>query len=267
MSTTYDLGIIGAGAMGAALARGFVTGGAASCGQIMVSDVREEVRTTLAAEGFAATADNQQLVDQSAVILLVVKPQVLAEVLKPLRIDPGKLVISFAAGVTLARLAELLGDGRPLIRVMPNILAVVSEAASAYTGNAYATEAHLELARQLLCGIGTAVPVEEKLMDAVTGLSGSGPAFVASFAEAMIDGGVAAGLPRAQAAQLAAQTIRGVGRWLQETGQSPAQLKDLVTSPGGTTIAGLRRLEGGGLRSAIIEAVVAAAERSRELGK
>ena len=267
MAHAYELGIIGAGAMGSALARGFVAGGAVSCDRVIISDVRDEVRDALAAEGFAATADNQQLVDQSATLLLVVKPQVLADVLKPLQIAATQLVISFAAGVTLARLTELLGDDRPLIRVMPNILAVVSEAASAYAGNAHATAAHLDLAQQLLCSIGTAVQVEEKLMDAVTGLSGSGPAFVAVFAEAMMDGAVAAGLPRGQAALLAAQTIQGVGRWLLQTGQSPAQLKDLVTSPGGTTIAGLRALEDGGLRSAVVEAVVAAAERSRELGK
>jgi len=253
--------------MGAALARGVVAGGELSAGQVIVSDLQAELLAPLGEQGLATTSDNEQLVRQAETILLAVKPQVLAEVVKSLPWQADQLVISIAAGVTLARLGELLGAPQPVIRVMPNILATVGEAASAYAGNAAATAAHLERAQRLLSSVGTAVRVEEKLMDAVTGLSGSGPAFVAAFAEAMIDGGVAAGLPRDQAALLAAQTIQGVGRWLLETGRSPAQLKDMVTSPGGTTIAGLRSLESGGLRSAIIEAVVAAAERSRELGK
>jgi pyrroline-5-carboxylate reductase len=267
VASEYELGIIGVGEMGGNLAIGFVDSGQIAAGQIIVSDLRDDLLVFLGERGMATTRDSQQVVAQAATVLLAVKPQVLPEVCRSLRLQPDQLVISIAAGVTLARLGELVGETQPIIRVMPNILAAVSEAASAYVGNGQATEAHLDLAEGLLSSVGTAVRVEEKLMDAVTGLSGSGPAFVAAFAEAMIDGGVAAGLPRQQAASLAAQTIKGVGQWLLEGGPSPAGLKDKVTSPGGTTIAGLRALERGGMRSAVIEAVVAAAERSRELGK
>lgn len=267
MTAAYELGIIGAGEMGGNLATGFVASGCLAAGKIIVSDLRDDLLEAHAQRGLATTHDNQQLVEQSRTVLLAVKPQVLPQVAAGLRLQPGQLVISIAAGVPLARLGELLGGERPIIRVMPNILAAVSQAASAYAGNEFATAEHLDLTDRLLSCVGTAVRVEEKLMDAVTGLSGSAPAFVAAFAEALIDGGVAAGLPRHQASSLAAQTIKGVGQWLLDGGLAPAALKDKVTSPGGTTIAGLRALERGGMRSAVIEAVVAAADRSRELGK
>jgi len=267
MATAYELGIIGVGEMGGNLAIGFVDSGQVAADRIIVSDLREDLLTFLGGRGMATTRDNQEVAEKSETVLLAVKPQILPDVARGIRLRPDQLAISIAAGVPLARLGELLGEGQPIIRVMPNILAAVAQAASAYVGNAHATEAHLALAQALLSSVGTAVRVEEKLMDAVTGLSGSGPAFVAAFAEAMIDGGVAAGLPRHQAVALAAQTIKGVGQWLLSGGPTPAGLKDKVTSPGGTTITGLRALERGGMRSAVIEAVVAAAERSRELGK
>jgi len=263
----YELAIIGVGEMGGNLAVGFVDSGQVAAAQIIVSDLRDDLLFPLGERGLTTTRESGRAAAQAATVLLALKPQVLPAVCPALRLQPDQLVISIAAGVTLARLGEMLGEERPIVRVMPNILAAVSQAASAYVGNAHATEAHLALAQRLLASVGTAVCVEEKLMDAVTGLSGSGPAFVAAFAEAMIDGGVAAGLPRHQAVSLAAQTIKGVGQWLLAGGVSPAGLKDKVTSPGGTTIAGLRALERGGMRSAVIEAVVAAAERSRELGK
>lgn len=263
-----QLGIIGAGAMGGALARGFITNGALAPDQVLVADTRPEALSSLAdACGVRTTTDNAQVVASCETVMLAVKPQVLAEVLKPLGFAPNQLVISIAAGVSLARLAEVLGEGQPVVRVMPNILATVAEAASAFAGNAQVTAEQLAQVEGWLGSVGTAVAVEERLMDAVTGLSGSGPAFVAVFLEALVDGGVMAGLPRAQALQLAAQTLVGVGRWALETGASPAGLKDQVTSPAGTTIAGLRALEAGGLRSAALEAVLAAANRSRELGK
>lgn len=267
MASAYELGIIGVGEMGGNLAVGFVDSGQIAPERIIVSDLRDDLLALLGERGLATTRDNQELVAQAETVLLAVKPQILPDVARGLSLRPGQLVISIAAGVTLARLGELLGDGQPIIRVMPNILASVAEAASAFVGNAHVTEAQLDTAQALLASVGTAVRVDEKLMDAVTGLSGSGPAFVAAFAEALIDGGVAAGLPRAQALTLAAQTIKGVGQWLLTSGRSPANLKDMVTSPGGTTITGLRALERGGMRSAAIEAVVAAAERSKELGK
>lgn len=268
MALAHQLGFIGAGQMGGSLAAGIVEAGLLSAGDIIVSDLQDDLLAAMKQRGMATTRDNQELVDAAETVVLAVKPQILAQVMEPLRLREGQLVISIAAGVTLGRLGGLLGEQQPIIRVMPNILAAVSEAASAYAGNAFATDEHLALAQRLLSGVGTAVRVEEKLMDAVTGLSGSCPAFVAVFAEALIDGAVVAGLPRPQATLLAAQTVAGVGRWLlAEDGPSPAGLKDKVTSPGGTTIAGLRALESGGMRSAVMEAVIAAAERSRELGK
>lgn len=267
MGDTYVLGVIGAGAMGGALVRGFIANGALRGDQIIVSDVREDLLAGLAdANGVATTTDNQRLIDSSSALLIALKPQVIQVVLEPLVFPADQLIISIAAGVSLNKLAALTSLQQPLVRVMPNMLATISEGAAAYAGSALVSAEQLALVARLLGSVGTAVAVEEKLMDAVTGLSGSGPAFVALFAEAFIDGGVAAGLPRADAVRLAAQTILGVGRWLLETESSPAVLKDLVTSPGGTTISGVRTLEQGGLRSAVIEAVVAATQRSRELG-
>lgn len=224
------------------------------------------LQTAESALGVRTTSDNQQVLDEAAVVLLAVKPQVLGAVLEPLNFRPDQLVLSIAAGVTLAKLTALTAETQPLVRVMPNILATVAQASSAWAPNAHVAPEQAELVQSLLDSAGVAVKVEERLMDAVTGLPGSGPAFVAVFAEALIDGGVAAGLPRAEAAKLTAQLIRGVGEWLLQTGGTPAQLKDMVTSPGGTTIAGLRAAEAAGLRSAAIEAVVAATQRSKELG-
>jgi pyrroline-5-carboxylate reductase len=162
VSYTYRLGIIGAGAMGAALARGVVTGGELSPGQIIVSDVQAGLLAPLGEVGLATSLDSQQLAQQAETVLLAVKPQVLATVAKSLSLQADQLVISIVAGVTLAHLGELLGEQQPVIRVMPNILAGVSASASAYVGNAAATEAHLELAQRLLSSVGTAVRVEEK---------------------------------------------------------------------------------------------------------
>lgn len=265
--STYQLGVIGTGAMGSALVSAVIKAGTLPAGQVVVSDVRQEALDAFsAATGAATTTDNQRVFDEAETVLLALKPQILATALEPLRPRPGQLIISIAAGVSLGKLAGMLGDNLPIVRVMPNILATVGAAASGYAGNALATAEHLALADRLLTSAGAAVRVDEKLLDAVTGLSGSGPAFVAVFAEALADGGVVAGLPRDDAAKLTAQIIMGVGKWLLENPAGPAALKDMVSSPGGTTIAGVRALEAGGFRSAAIEAVVAAAQRSRELG-
>ncbi|MEN6402277.1 MAG: pyrroline-5-carboxylate reductase [Armatimonadia bacterium] len=265
--STYQLGVIGTGAMGSALVAAVIRAGAVPANQVLVSDVRPEaLEAFAAATGAATTTDNQRVLDECDAILLALKPQILSVALEPLHPRPGQLIISIAAGVSLAKLAGMLGPDQPLVRVMPNILATVGAAASGYAGNALATAEHLAFADRLLSSAGAAVRVDEKLLDAVTGLSGSGPAFVAVFAEALADGGVVAGLPRADAAKLAAQIIMGVGKWLLENPAGPAALKDMVSSPGGTTIAGVRALENGGFRSAAIEAVVAAAQRSREVG-
>ena len=258
---------IGCGAMGTGMMTALTRNGALAPDQIIGADVDAGRLRPLADLGIATTDDAQAAVGSADVVLLAVKPQVLDAVMADIAgAVEGRLVISIAAGVPLARYAVALGSETPVVRVMPNVLCVVGEAACAYSPNAACSPDQIEFVAGLLDALGTAVLVDERLMDAVTGLSGSGPAFVAVFAEALIDGGVAAGLPRTQAAKLAAQTLLGVGRWLQETGEAPAALKDMVTSPGGTTIAGLRALEDGGLRSAAIEAVIAAAERSRGLG-
>lgn len=267
MSRQYTLGVIGVGAMGGALVRGFVDRGALSPAETLVADTRPEAVQPLSQTAGVAIADsNEQVVSQSAAVLVALKPQVLPEVLPALPWRAGQLVISIAAGVSLERLQQHTRPDQPVIRVMPNILAAVAEAASAYACNDRVSGEQLDFAQRLLASVGTAVRVPERLLDAVTGLSGSGPAFVATFLEALVDGGITAGLPRTDALQLAAQTVLGVGRWVLATGGSPAQLREQVTSPGGTTIAGLRALEAGGLRSATMEAVIAAARRSQELG-
>ncbi|MBM3498728.1 MAG: pyrroline-5-carboxylate reductase [Armatimonadetes bacterium] len=263
------LGIIGAGRMAEALLRGWLAARKFAREDVLASDVDAKRRKLFSGKLKVDTTDDNAAVARHAeVLLLAVKPQVLERVCAPLagELRPGAWVISIAAGVRLARLEETLGADRPIIRVMPNILHTVRAGVAALCGNGAVTPEQLDHALDLFRALGTAEVVEERLMDAVTGLSGSGPAFAAVFVEALADGGVAAGLPRSLALPFAAQTVLGTAKWVLK-GQSPAGLKDLVTSPGGTTIAGLRALEAGGLRSAAIEAVAAAAGRSEELGR
>lgn len=264
----YALGVIGVGNMGAALVAGFVKREVLAPGEVCLCDLAAERVATLSGElGVVAADDARALVSQSGAVLLAVKPQSLPDLLASLSgaFHDDQLVISIAAGVTLAKLRSLIGEGVALVRVMPNILCTVQESASAYAPSPEVSSEQLAFVDSLLASVGLALPVEEKLLDAVTGLGGSGPAFAAVFCEALADGGVAAGLPRQMAERLAAQVLVGTGRWILEKG-SPAQLKDQVTSPAGTTIAGLQRLEAGGLRAAALRAVVAAADRSAELG-
>lgn len=264
----YRLGIIGAGAMGRALLNSAIRGDVVGADEVIASDINPVCRTAAEDLGCYATDDNRAVVRSAEVLLIAVKPQVIRQVLGDLRDDfrEGQLLISIAAGVSLATLREAIGDRPALVRVMPNICCTVGAAASAFSADERVTAEQSGFVCELLAAAGEVVSVREELLDAVTGLSGSGPAFVAVFIEALADGGVAAGLPRDQAQKLAAQTVLGAARWVMEGNASPAQLKDLVASPGGTTIAGLRALEDGGLRAATISAVVAAAERSRELG-
>jgi len=266
-SKCYELAVIGCGAMGSGMVSSLVEAGAIPAEQIVAADIDESRRKAMQELGVATSNTASEAASDAATILLAVKPQVLDEVLGDIAGAVGsRLVITIAAGVRIARYEAMLGEQTSIIRVMPNILCTVGEAASAYCANAACSAEQVAHVDELLNAVGTAVAVNEELMDAVTGLSGSGPAFVAVFVEALIDGGVAAGLSRDQAATLAAQTVSGTGRWLQESGCSPSALKDMVTSPAGTTIAGIKALEKGGLRAAVIEAVVAAAKRSRELG-
>ena len=203
------------------------------------------------------------------VLVLAVKPGQADEVLSEIsgHFSGEHILISIAAGVPLARMQKILGAGARIVRVMPNTPALVSAGASAYALSAGAQPGDAALARQLLSTVGEAFEVKESLLDAVTGLSGSGPAYAFLMIEALSDGGVAAGLPRDTATRLAAQTLLGSARMVLETGLHPGALKDMVTSPGGTTIEGLHELEKGGVRAALMNAVRAAADKSRRLGQ
>ena len=266
------IGLIGAGQMATALANGFVKAGLTTADRLLASDVDEHARQRFAqAVGAATTADNALVVAQSEVIILAVKPQQMPQVAAGLRsklsANAGRLIVSIAAGVRLASLSEWLGPGLRLIRVMPNTPCLVGQGACAYSLGEHATAEDGALVGRLLGALGSAWQVEEKLLDAVTGLSGSGPAFVYLMIEALSDGGVKMGLPRAIATQMAARTVRGSAEMVLSTGEHPAVLKDRVASPGGTTIAGLQALEEGGLRAALMAAVEAATRRSIELGR
>lgn len=264
----YRLGIVGTGVMGRALLNAAVRSKMLGAGEIIISDVSAACRLEAESTGCSATDDNHSVVENAENVLVAVKPQVIREVLGDLQevFRPDQLLISVAAGVSLATLREAAGPAPKLVRVMPNICCTVGEAASAYAVGADVTEEQKQFVEQLLSAAGEAVSVEEGLLDAATGLSGSGPAFAAVFIEALADGGVKAGLPREQAERLAAQTVLGAARWVLDSDDGAARLKDMVASPGGTTIAGLAALESRAFRAAVMEAVVAAAERSRELG-
>ncbi len=264
----YQLGVIGTGMMGAGLVRGFIAAEAVAGDDILAYDIDSQRLADLVAEvGVVAAEDNQTVVEQSQTVLIAIKPQLIAQVLAPeaAGFAEGQLLISIAAGIRLAQLREMVGPQPALVRVMPNILCAIGQGAAAYSLDDKVTVAQQQIVEKLLGSVGTVAQVEERLMDAVTGLSGSGPAFAAVFIEALADGGVTAGLPRDVALQLAAQTVAGAGQWVLDEG-NPARLKDQVTSPGGTTAAGLAQLEAHGLRSAALEAVVAAARRSEQLG-
>lgn len=235
--------------------------------RVLVSEPQAQRRTFLAEQyGVGVTDDNAAVVARSAVVLLAIKPQVF-EAIAPVLAQGAseQLVISILAGVPLARL-EAACPGRSVIRAMPNTPATVGAGITAIAPGQHSQPTHLELAHRLFAAVGEVVDVPEPLMDAVTGLSGSGPAYVALLIEALADGGVWAGLPRATALKLAVQTVRGTAELLQTTGMHPAELKDRVSSPGGTTIAGVAQLEQAAFRAALMNAVQAACRRSQELG-
>jgi pyrroline-5-carboxylate reductase len=263
------IGFIGAGQMATALAQGLVRAGLASSSQVVASDPFVEARTRFEhATGARTTADNLEVAASSDVLFLAVKPQHMLGVLRQLRgtVSARALVVSIAAGVRLAVLAEALGPGVRLVRVMPNTPCLVSRGACGYCLGEHATADDGRLVQQMLEVVGIAFQVEERLLDAVTGLSGSGPAFVYVMIEALSDGGVRMGLPRPIATALAAQTVRGAAEMVLSGGEHPGVLKDRVASPGGTTIAGLQALEAGAVRAALMAAVEAATRRSVELG-
>ena len=261
------IGFLGAGAMAEALAGGLVAAGA-DAELLMASDPdparRKHVQETL---GVRTTADNSEILAQSDVLVVAVKPDRVRHVLAKLQGDHSRpLWISIAAGVTLHRLKAALTAGARIVRAMPNTPAQVHAGATAFCCNSMVRDDDRAVTRSLFEAVGTVwEAANEDQMDAVTGLSGSGPAYVFVFLEALADAGVRMGLPREAAQALACQTVFGASKLVMETGRHPAELKDQVTSPGGTTIAGLHRLEAGGLRAAIYDAVEAATERSREL--
>ncbi len=264
-------GFVGSGKMASALVRGMIRAGTADPASITVSDPIEAARTSLAVEtGTTAAVDNRVVAAASDVLVLAVKPQSMAGVLEELRpaVTPEHLIISIAAGISIATLANGLGtDPRRIVRVMPNTPALLGEGASGYCLGPHARPEDDAVVRSCLDAVGLSFRVAEPLLDAVTGLSGSGPAFAYVIIEALSDGGVRMGLPREISTALAAQTLLGAAKMVLETGLHPGQLKDQVTSPGGTTIAGLHALERAGVRAGLIDAVEAATKRSAELGR
>ncbi len=263
------IGIIGAGAMGGALCRGMVKSEAVKPDQIMVYDpIGEKCRELQESLKVHTASDIGNLISTCEILILAVKPHLAVPVLEELSdfLSKKKLIISIAAGVKIESLEKAASNQLPVIRAMPNTPAQISKGACAYCRGSHARDEHAEVARAVFETVGIAVEVDEKLMDAVTGLSGSGPAYIFLVIEALTDGGVKAGLPRDVSLQLAAQTVLGAAQMVMELNLHPAVLKDRVTTPGGTTITGLSVLEETGLRSAFIKAVEAATRRAAELG-
>lgn len=261
------IGFIGAGAMGSTLLKGLLAGGFQP-EKLYVADADKRRLEEFAVNYGVRVEDNAGVARQTEAVFLAVKPQDMGEALDGIReyITPRHLLVSVAAGISTAFIEERIGIQCPVVRVMPNTPCLVREGAMVVSGGNYATQDDVDMVMRWLSPLGQVHAAPEKLMDAVTGLSGSGPAYVYLFIEALADGGVLAGLPRPLAAKLAAQTVLGAARMVMESGQHPALLREQVTSPGGTTAAGLLELEDGKLRSALIKAVKAAAERSKELG-
>jgi pyrroline-5-carboxylate reductase len=261
--------MIGGGMMGEALLSRLVAQKVFLPADVIVSEPLLSRREFLAQQyQVHVTGENQDAAIATDVLLLAIKPQVFEQVAKQLsgHTHSGALVISILAGTPLSQLEAAFPD-QPVIRAMPNTPAAVGAGITAIAAGQQVQPHHIEQATQILQTVGEVVEVPESMLDAVTGLSGSGPGYIALVVEALADGGVAAGLPRAIAMKLALQTVRGTAQLLQESGMHPGELKDRVTSPGGTTIAGISKLEEAGFRSALIEAVKAAYQRSRELGK
>jgi len=263
------IGLVGAGNMATALVRGLIASGSVTSDNVRASDVNaERLRELTAAHGIVTHADNRELVAWAEVVVLAVKPQSLGAVLPDLApsIGAGVLVVSIAAGVPTTAIESLLPDGTRVVRAMPNTAAIALAGATAVAAGSKATPEDVASAKALFEAVGRVVVVDEIALDAVTGLSGSGPAYVMMVIEALADGGVKMGLARDAALLLAAQTVYGSAKLQLETNEHPARLRDMVTSPGGTTIAGIHALESGGLRPALINAVESATRRSHELG-
>jgi pyrroline-5-carboxylate reductase len=264
-----QIGLVGAGNMASALVRGLIASGSVTHEGVRASDPNgERLRELTAAHAIVTHTDNRELVAWADIVVLAVKPQALTSVLRDLAplIRPDQLVLSIAAGVPIAAIEAILPAGSRVVRAMPNTAAIVLASATGIAAGSRATAEDVTRAKALFEAVGRVVVVDESSLDAVTGLSGSGPAYVMMVIEALADGGVKVGLTREAALLLAAQTVYGSAKLQLETKEHPARLRDMVTSPGGTTIAGVHALESGGLRPALINAVEQATHRSQELG-
>ena len=264
------VGFVGGGNMGEALIRGLVESNLVPGDKILLADVRaDRVRQLADQYGLHAVTGNAALVSGADVVVLAVKPQIMAPVLREMlpALKHRPLLISLAAGVSTATITSVLGAYPRLIRVMPNTPALVLQGVTAIARTPGLAQDDLETAQEIFAAVGRVVVLDEEQLDAVTGLSGSGPAFVAIMIEALADGGVKMGLDRTTAMTLATQTVLGAAKLLADTGMHPAALKDMVSSPGGTTIAGIGALEEGGVRATFMRAVERATLRSRELGR
>lgn len=264
------IAFVGAGSMGQALIKGLLEAGLVQKEQVMASAHSQKTLAHLEQEfGIKTYQDNQEMIKEAEIVVLAVKPQVLETVLKEIKevIKVSQLVISIAAGVNLEYLENNLIPSLPVVRVMPNTPCLVREGACGLALGTYADKRAEKIVEHLLLAVGKVVVVPEKLLNAVTGLSGSGPAYIYLIIEALADGGVREGLNRQQALTLAAQTVLGSAKMVLETGEHPGVLKDKVTSPGGTTIEAIYGLERDGIRGAMIKAVSLSSKKAEELGK
>lgn len=270
MRIERKIAFLGAGNMAGALIKGLLNAKACEPSELLAVDVRDERLAELRDEhGIGTGRDLAQATAWADVVVLATKPQVFDRILPVVAsaMTPAKLAVSIAAGVPLEAIEARMPPGTRVVRTMPNTPALVDAGATAIAAGTHATEEDLALVRRIFDSVGISVVLEESLLDAVTGLSGSGPAYIFLIIEALADAGVKVGLHRDSAQRLAAQTVLGAAKLLIETGEHPGRLKDMVTSPGGTAIAGLHTLEAGGLRTTLIDAVESATARSRELGE
>ena len=267
---SQTIGFIGAGNMAEALIRGLVRGNHVPAGRVSASGPRRERLDQLAQSyGIGVGVDNREIARNAGVVVLSIKPQILDKVLREIgeHLQPGTLIVSVAAGVSTEAIESMVAQGVRVVRAMPNTPALVGAGATAIAPGKHASDADLATAKAMFDAVGITVVLEETHLDAVTGLSGSGPAYIFLVLEALADAGVKMGLSRRNAQLLAAQTVMGSAKMLLETNEHPGRLKDMVTSPGGTAIAGLHTLEQGGLRTTLINAVETATKRAKELGR
>ena len=264
------IALIGAGAMGSALAKGLISARKINADQIIACDIEKGRLDAISIEtGVSVTSSLKEAVSFGDIIILAVKPNTMPALLSDIAsyISADKLVISIAAGITLEFIQGYFEPNLPIIRAMPNTPCLIREGVTGYSLGKYAGASHSKIAADIFEAVGTAIELPESMLDAVTGLSGSGPAFIYIAIEALADGGVKMGLPRAHALKIAAHTVLGAAKMVLTENKHPGELKDAVASPGGTTIAGITALEKSGFRASLISAVEAAAKRSEELSR